>query len=309
MIHKKLKVWMATCILGIAAVGSTGCGSATYQLPINNFHNATAVVIQGTESYLTALNKTERDNYFYLQVSSGAEIHADQTERVEDFSSESIALRMKALDQLSKYGDLLYELANTGSSASIEAKASDLKTSLDNLGSQVSSLTGSKDTKFVASVNAAVPILGQVLQEVLNDRIRQAITAAVRHGTSPVNNLIDAIQTDLEVAYDGRRALASAKLAEAYREYNLEADKGSKADPAKLRTLADAISNLADAAEVLQTARPGVGLDALKAANNALASYANSKPTKTTYADLVQAMQSFADVAKSFGQAIQSLRS
>lgn len=113
----------------------------------------------------------------------------------------------------------------------------------------------------------------------------------------------------MEVEYERKRAAASGRVTAAILEYNREFEKGPAADPGKLRAYADDVSALEDMAEALRTAQPGVGLDAMKKANDALLKLATQpKPSVHDFASFVAEVESFASTAKRVGDAVQSLK-
>lgn len=296
-------------VLGLALL-AIGCkGPAAYKAPVSKFRDASAVVIESTKAYLTTLNKTERDGYIYQQVEFRRPIKIEDLNRVQVFSDESIAARLKALDQLSNYTELLYQLANSEAPASIKSKASDLQTSLTNLSGEVNKLTGDNDTGFKSAAGKVFPVLGEVLQAFVNKKIEDAIKLAVAKGTQPVNDLIDAIKIDVETAYERRRSAFSGRRTAATLEYNREFEKGKDADPEKLRAYADAISAIEDRAEALRTAQPVQGLDAMKKANEALEKFAKTpKVSVEDFQSFNDAMEAFANAAKRVGDGVQALK-
>ena len=68
-----------------------------------------------------------------------------------------------------------------------------------------------------------------------------------------MNQLIEAIEQDATVAYERRRNGLSAARVILVDQYNREFEKGNGADPAKLKTYADAISAAEDRWEAFST--------------------------------------------------------
>ena len=124
-----------------------------------------------------------------------------------------------------------------------------------------------------------------------------------------MNQLIDALKVDMEVAYERRRTSLNSRRTAAVLEYNREFEKGKDAEPAKLQAYADAISATEDRAEAFRTARPGEGLDAMKAANEALDKFVSTpKPAPHDFASFVDAIEAYASTAKRVGDAAMALK-
>jgi hypothetical protein len=288
---------------------SAGCAKpSAYKAPVGKFRDASIVVIQATKIYLTQLNKVERDEYIYAQAAKVEQIKLDQIEQVQVFSKEGIAVRLNALDQLSSYVDLINELANSSTPDTIKTNATDLKGSVDNLSDQVKALTGEDDKQFKSTAERVLPVIGDVLQAFAEQAIETALKKAIATGAKPVNDLIQAIERDMAIAYERKRSGMSAARVILIDQYNREFEKGKNADPAKLKAYADAISAEEDRWEAFLTAQPDAGLDAMRKANEAMVKFAATpKPTVTDLASFVDAVDSFASTADRVGRAVQEL--
>jgi hypothetical protein len=288
---------------------SLGCAKpSAYKAPVGKFRDAAGVVIQATKVYLTEINKTERDQYIYKQASVPAMIKLDQLEAVQVFSKEGIAARLKALDQLANYLDLLNQLANSEAPGKIKAGANDLQTALTGLSGEVKNLTGESDSQFKAAANKAFPVIGDVLQAFAEQSVESALKKAINAGAAPVNELIAAIETDVTTAYERKRTGYSARRVALVDQYNREFARGQAADSQKLKSYADAISAGEDQWEAFLAAQPTDGLEAMKKANDALVKFANTrKPTVTDFATFADAVDSFASTANRVGRGVQQL--
>lgn len=293
----------------VVCIAFSGCRHASdYKAPVGKFRDASGAVIEAAKVYLTELNKTERDNYIYQQASKMAEIKLNEIENVEVFSKDAIAARLNALDQLANYADLLNQLANSDTPDKIKAKATDLKTSLDNLSGQVAGLTGGKNDNFKAVTGKVLPVIGEVLQAFADRKIEEGLKKAITNGAGPVNNLIQAIEVDMNVAFERKKSMASAQLKAARTLYEKERTSANP-DPAKLRANAEGIAKEEDRWEAFLAANPTEGLEAMQKANDALFKFAQkSKPSITDFSSFVDAVESFAATANRIGQTIQELR-
>jgi hypothetical protein len=266
-------------------------------------------VIESTKAYLVALNKTERDHYISDQVAGGAPIQLLKIEEVQVFSPQAIAARMDALDQLADYTELLYRLATSDAPETIKGKATSLGTALSKLSEQVNALTGADEGRFKGAVSTVLPVVGDVLRAVVEQKLEDALRKAATTGAGPVNALIEAIKVDAEVAYQRKRNALSKRRADAALAYNTVATKGGSAGTATLRRLADVVSDTEDQWEAFQTARPAAGLDAMQRANLALEKFARTpRPGITDFASFVDAVEVFAGAAARVGQSVQQLR-
>ena len=295
-------------ILAATLLVSSCARPAAYQAPVAKFRDASAVVIESTKAYLVALNKTERDHYLDEQVAAGTPIQLVKIEEVQVFGPPAIAARMDALDGIADYTELLYQLATSGAPASIKDRATSLGTALTKLSAQVNGLTGADDAGFKRAVSTVFPIVGDVLQAVVEKTVEDALRKAAITGAGPVNTLIEAIKLDSDVAYERKRNALSKRRADAALAYNAVFTAGGKVETATLRRLANVVSSTEDQWEAFQTARPASGLDAMQRANLALEKLARTpRPGITDFASFVDAVEVFAGAAARVGESVKQL--
>lgn len=287
-----------------------GCAQpATYKAPVTKFRDASAVVIESTKGYLTALNKTERDHYLFSKAAAREQIRLLEVEKVQVFTAEAIAVRLKALDQLANYTELLYRLATSEAPETIRGRAKNLGTAVANLSIDVSKLSGADNQRFTTAAGKAFPIIGDLLKAFVEKRLEEALKQAITTGAAPVNELIEAIKIDAEVAFERKRQALSKRRGQAALQYNTEFAKGEGADSAVLRRLVEGVSAMEDTWEAFQTARPVEGLTAMQNANLALEKFARTpKPNVTDFASFVDAVEVFASAAERVGLAVQQLK-
>jgi hypothetical protein len=295
-------------LLLTAIISVTACGPSGYQEPIGKFQSSSSVVIASTRLYVSELNKVERDQYVNRQLSARAEISVGEIEAVQVFNQEGLKARLDALDQLAKYGNLLSKLAKSDAPEKVQAEAKDLGDSVNTLSNTVAGLSGASNDKFKAAVTPVTAIVGQILSFIIERKIERALDKAIKEGEVPINNLIAVIRDDIQIAYQLKRNSFSESRKTLVREYNRELGKGASADVEQLRILADRIRANEDRWEILATANPGEGLDAMAKAHSALIDYAKSAHKVSDLASLVSAMESFAARASAIGKAVQSLR-
>ncbi len=304
------KLVLATLIATLALLSGLGCAKpSAYKAPVIKFRNASVVVIELTKTYLTELNKVERDQYIYTHASVPQQIKLNELEREQVFSRDAIATRLQALDQLSRYTELLYRLATSDSPDSLKSDASDLEASVTQLSTQIAGLTGADDSRFQSAAGKALPIIGDVLKAFAEQSAQTALKKAIAAGADPVNQLLDAIEADATLAYERRRTTYSGARVIVIDQYNREFQRGARADPEKLKAFADAISSQEDRWEAFLTARPTAGLEAMKNANSALVDFAKKpKPSIHDVTTLSDAMDSFATTAAHLGDVAKELK-
>ena len=260
----------------LATVSSACAHASGFVAPVTTFRDASAVVIESTGTYLTALNKTERDHYLDERVATQAPIALREIEDVQVFDAHGIALRLEALDRVADYTDLLYRLATSDAPGAVRVRARDLSAALSKLSVEVDALAGRDDARFKRATGLAVPLIDDVLQAVAERTIHEALKQAVIAGAGPVDTLLTAIEHDTALAYERKRSALSKRRSDAAAAYNLESSKGSKASPAALRRLADDVSEVEDHWEAFRIARPTDGLEAMRRAAHALETFARA---------------------------------
>jgi hypothetical protein len=293
--------------LVLAAGAQVGCGREGFVEPVTSFQEASSVVIASTRLYLTELNKVERERYLTDLASKRLQIKLAELETVQVFSQEGLKVRLDALDQLARYGSLLSRLATSDAPERVKAETEALGTSLTGLTQTVDTLQGDDNKGFKNAVGPAATLIGEVLNLIVEQRLRDALKTAVERGEDPVNRLVAAIGDDVVVAYERKRNSLSALRVVFVDQYNVEQQKPTP-DLGRLRALADQIRVHEDRWEVFASANPATGLDAMRAAHTALVQYARSAGRVTDLASLVQAMETFAARAKRLGQAVVALQ-
>lgn len=292
----------------VIATLNFGCGPEGYRTPITKFQSASAVVVESTRVYVSELNKVERDSYILDQVSKKSQIKLEEIEAAQVFSKEGLEARMEALDLLAGYGDLLSKVANSDAPEKVSAQATSLKGSITNLSNTVSGLTGADNAKFNAAVGPVTAIVGEVLNFIVERKIKQALDRAITGGEKPVNDMLAVIGSDIDVAYERKRAAFSNLRVILVDAYNEEQQKGDRADAEKLRLYGERIRAHEDRWEEFSNANPKEGLAAMAKAHAALVNYARSSKKINDFGALVDAMEAFAGRAQRLGQAVNALR-
>lgn len=311
MINKclqKLFVKITALSLVLTIFITSGCGVSGFREPVAKFQTSSAVVIASTRLYITELNKVEREHYINTQLGQRAQIKLQDIENAQVFSQDGLKARLDALAQLAGYVDLLSKLANSDAPERAKAEAKNLGDALKNLTETVNGLTSSDDNAFKAAISPVSTIIGEVLNFVIQQKIKDALTKAINDGEVPINNLIAVIRSDIAIAYQRKRTALSGLRVVFVDEYNREMQKGAAADAEKLRLFSERIRDHENRWEVFASANPQEGLDAMAKAHSALITYAKSGQKKKDLASLLSAMEDFLARAKIIGQAIQELR-
>ena len=216
----------------LAMILTTGCGGREgFRDPVLKFHEASSVVIASARLYLTELNKVERDSYIQEKASKLDQINLIEMKEARVFSAEGLKARLDSLSQLASYGELLWKLANDDIPERISAQSTSLKDSLEGLAGtlklldqNVSQEEQDQHIRFKSAVGLFTTILGEILEAVADNKLKQALKMAVDQGEKPVNDLLLAIERDIEIAYERRRSKLSALRVIRVDAYNNEID-------------------------------------------------------------------------------------
>jgi hypothetical protein len=297
--------WYAIALMLLILLN--GCSSTTgYKKPIGDFQNASSVVTESARVYVTQLNKTQRDAYVDRQVSGAKQIRLSEIEEFQAFSPEAIETRLGALNELSQYGELLGQLANSDASEKITSNAGDLAKSLENLEKNINNLGGSGNTNFKGAFGPAALLIGEVARFSVEKKIQEAIDRAILGGEEPIKNLIRVIRDDLVMAYQLKRNVVSNNRVIYVDRYEIERLQGH--DVVSLRKHGEEIKSVLDVWEALPTSNPSEGLDAMATAHSALVDYAKSPKKTEDLAVFAVQMETFVARAKRVGNAVRQLQ-
>ncbi len=303
-----MKLTRSIMVIPVAALLMTGCATTDgYQKPISDFQNASSIVTQSAGVYVTQLNKTQRDAYITRQVSGAEPIKLSEIERLQVFSPEGLAARLGALDKLSKYGELLGQLANSDAPQRVSSNAQGLAASLNKLSEDINKLSASKDAKFKEAFGLAALLIGEVARFSVEKKIQEALDKAILDGEKPVTNLIRRIRADLELAYELKRNALSENRVIYVDGYERERS-GVQPNLLSLRNRGEEIKAALDLWEALPVSNPSQGLDAMATAHGDLVDYAKSPKRAENLAALASQMEIFAARAKRVGNAVQQLQ-
>ncbi len=289
-----------------------GCASTEgYKRPITKFQDASSVVINSTRLYLNELNKVERNAYIDKKTAEKGQIILAEIEKRQVFSPEQIVLRLKTLESLSKYGELLGQLASSDAPERITSNAESLGAALTKLSTDISSTSSTAEvSQFSQAIGPVTTIVGEITSLAVEKKIQEALDKAVREGETPVLKLIETIRNDIVIAYERKRQAFSDKRVAIIDKYNSELKKinEGKGNVDKLGKYADELKSHLNLWEMLPTSNPENGLSAMRIAHKALVDYVKSDKNEINLADFVEAMEVFVSRARRIGMAVNELQ-
>jgi hypothetical protein len=253
-------------------------------------------------------------------------------------STEDLSARFDALQSLDEYADLLVSVANSDAPEKIEASASKLKKSLDDLAARIANVSagspgpGGSGTnrpntaKFKAAFGLFSTVVGEVLSLFARKRRDKALKKAINDGEKPVSDLIEAINEDVQAfwmkegdAYVKRVVAATLALntellaAKAVHDAldapgkaaNLKARK-SDLDQARLTKLRDDLMKAINDQATFEATNPSDAISKMGAAHTRMIEYAR-RPTSASFLESVRAIELFANSAARLGSAVVKL--
>lgn len=305
-----LRAAKPTVVLLCIVLGAlSACGPEDYQKPIQQFQDASSILIASAKTFLNNVNTTEQNGLIERRSFEREPINPQQISEANLITQEEINVRVQAMNQLSQYTVNLGKLAQGKSTASVGEKTQDLSKSLQQLAKDAGSLPAAKstvldNTKFAGAVSAAATAVGQIAQFFGEKKARKEIERAVRENDGEITALIDLLGTEIEAAYARQQSTLDAESVYLYRTYN---DKRTKTDAVLMLTLADRLEAYQQHKQTLQTADPGPCVLAMKKAHTALVEFVNSDKDPKKLSQLVTFAQDFASKAQPLGQAVQTL--
>jgi hypothetical protein len=295
-------------IISVAALLLSGCAQPDYKAPIATFQAASTVVIENAKAEYRTVNKKVRDAEIDKSVHRRQEIKFKvfRSQDVLVITKEDLEVRLAALDALKEHGKLLLKLAN--SDAPDEAKNA-VNSFDDALFKLTDSLGKASSNDFKTKAGAFAAIAGEVTSLVMKHKINEALEKAILLSENDVLSLIKLLQDDLRIIFPelqrGRLSAASFAAIEAYNEEL----KKFPSDLGKLKKAAAEVKKAEDDwYHHTFYGLPDPGFEKMIDAHKKLVEYAKSPKTPETLADLVAAMDAFADQAKIIADAIQTIR-
>lgn len=287
-----------------------GCGLEDYQKPIQQFQDASTVVINATRAFLNNMNVIEQNAVLDDVVFQRKTLDLPGLNKVQIISPEEIKIRTDALDALTQYTANLAQLARGKAASTVGDSTTKLSASLKTLADDARRLPAAKATfldnaKFSGVLNGAAEAVGAVAQLIVERRARREIERSLETNDAAVTALIQQISDDATGAYLRQRSQLGAYGDQLSRDYQLEL-KGNP-DPTLLLGLASTIKSYRIQVSQLSEANPAPAIDKMRKAHEALVGYVKSNKNPKTFAELITAVQNFVTAARPLGQAIQAL--
>lgn len=292
-------------LIPLAGFLLNGCATPSgYKDPISKFQTASTVVIEGARSEYHAINKRERDALIDRSVAEEKKITLPALNETRLLKKNDFIARMAALNALEKHGKLLYKLAGSGAPAEAKQAVNSLDDALLKLSTSLGQAP-SNDFKTKAGVFAT--LAGEVTKLVLNAKIEDALKKAITLSENDVSALITMIENEMAVFRVRQESTLSQARLLAIDEYNHEVKKTTP-DSNKLKMASARIKQAEDAWENLAYL-PDPGFEEMNDAHRKLVKYAKKAPkTPEDLAELVVAMDAFAEQAKIIADAIKTLQ-
>lgn len=283
----------------------SGCAKpSAYKDPISKFQAATAVVTEGARNEYYTANKRERDTLIDRHIAEGKKIDLPLLNETRLLEGNDFSARMDALYALKKHGELLFKLANSAASEDAKQAVNSLDDALLKLSS---SLKQAPSSDFKTKAGAFATVAGEVTKLVLNAKIEEALKKAILLSEKDVSSLIALLKDEMAAFRARQKSTLSQARVLVTDEYNHEL-KATPPNPDKLKNAAAKIKQVEDVWENLAFL-PGPGFKEMNDAHQKLVSYAKkNRKSPEDLAELVAAMEAFAEQAKIIADAIKTLQ-
>jgi hypothetical protein len=282
----------------------SGCAHLDPNEPIKKFHEASVVVINNARTEYQTANKIARDAEIDRLANKGEQIDPKILDdpKLIVVSKNAMDFRMAAFDALTEHGKLLAQLAS--SNAQNESK--DAVKSLNDAVMKLSgSLGGAPSEALRSSAGAFATIAGEVSKLVMEHKIEEALRKAIIASDKDVTDLMTLLEEDINgMLYENKRsnlALARRTATDVYNKVRTDA-------PSDLERRWKASKEIKKAADAWAAPPPDIGLGKMRKAHKDLVKYAKHPKTPQSFAELVKAMNEFADEAKVIADAIRIIR-
>ena len=300
------------CLLLLAL---TGCGPEDYQKPIQQFQDASAVVISTTNTFLNNENLIEQNKAIDQIVFEEKGLDLKQIDAIQYITPDEIKARTEALDALTHYLLLLAQLAQGKAASDLDTKVKTLQDATKTLSTDLGTLPAAQGTvldnsKFSGIASAAVQAFGAIAHLVEQRKARHEMENSILSTDSAISELIQVISDDCAVAYAREKSALGERQVQLTNDYKAEIapkEKGGTPDRIELLRLAEQIKDLRSQEAKLPGANPATAILKMRGAHRALLEYVKSPKTPKTFADLVAAVEDFAKSARPLGEAAQSL--
>jgi len=296
--------------LAVCFLCQSGCGPEDYQKPIQQFQNASTVVINSSREFLSNENAVEQNKVLDDLVFERKPLNLPEIDKIEIITPAEIKVRTAALDALSQYTSNLAQLAQGKAGTAVGDSTKKLSDSLKTLADDAKKLPATKTTfldnaNFSGVATAAASAIGAVAQLIVEHKARRELEGSIVENDAAVTTLIQLISDDATLSYERQKNQLGAYGSQLSKDY--EDELKGKSDPMLLLNFAKTIKVYRAQKVLLSNANPAPAIDQMKKAHKALVSYVTSKKTPKTFVELETAVQDFVSAAQPLGQAVQAL--
>ncbi len=291
----------------LAGLTLGGCTAVSYKVPVGNYREANTLVVENTKTVIRQANEVERRIYIDKQVRQHAEIDMDGIRKVELFSQDQLAARMKALDVIDAYGTLLLKIANMDAPASVAESAGTISKDVTNLLGMTAKLEGKKDAAFKNASEPVGSLVTQVVGFAMNRKTREALDKAVEEGYKPMASLVALLSEETYGLHKRKRAQLLQRQRYLLEDYDAELKKGASLKDDALKKYADQIKAELKNWEDSTEANPDLMFDAFTKAQVALLAYVRSEKGQKDTDDFSYAMAEYLARVKQVGVSMKSL--
>jgi hypothetical protein len=294
-------------VIAIVFLLQVGCGPEDYQKPIQQFQDASNVVINTTRAFLNNMNLIEQNATLDTAIFEKKPVDMPALDKVRIISAEEIKIRTDALDALAQYTTNLAQLTQNKPKSEIGESTTKLSASIKTLADDARKIPGGffDNAKFSGIASATAAAVGAVAQLIVQHKARREIEQSVAANDAAITALINHISDEAVGSYLRQQAQLGAYGVQLSRDYQFELK--ANPDPVLLLSLGSRIKNYRIQQSELSRANPAPAIDKMRKAHEALVTYANSRRSPKTLAELITAAQDFADAAQPLGQAVQAL--
>jgi hypothetical protein len=279
-----------------------GCTTvAIYQSPVSKFQSAVNSANSGIRTYLLGVDDVVAKRHLYAKAATNGDW------ALSDFtsggiSSESIQLRLQALDTIAAYANALGAVAESKDVANLQQAAQALGTNVNNLNATIKTIDAGDN---LADLQQPIESIVELFQIPIEISQKNALESAINNAASNVDLIIQRLAVDLPkfaVLVDtSENGIWDRKLT----FYN-EMRKSSA--PKDIDGLITQVITDYDNLQTLKHAGVGSLLTDMRNAHGALVVFAKSSKTPKDLADLSGQIDVFASHVQLFNNALSSIQ-
>lgn len=303
-----LKKPVAILLLAVLVTACAG-NPESYSDAIGKFQVATAQTAAAVKPLIADRNASQRRLEFaLLRVDRKQKLDINKLRR-NLYDPDAIAVRVKTFLILTRYTDLLAELANSKAGDEWKSAAQNLKTSADVLITNIGKLTGDSTSKLKAFTGPLTAIVGAVGAEYIQFKRSKALAVAITVPAENIKTLSGLIREDLDwiilIQQDAEEILLG-RLAVNYSRLRTAETSSEKS---RLALLADIEKQLS---VVSHTAALGPQIDAtlvaFDKAHAALVTYAKSDKGPKSLRSLIATIEQYKGLADTVFAAFREIQ-